>query len=72
MDAPDEAPRPFERRGILQLGQVHHAPYPLHRAEVLELSESMVSVLGLPAPSGAPHVLYSPGVDVDVFALERV
>lgn len=55
----------------MELGQVHHAPYPIHRAEVTELSESMVSVLGLPAPSGAPHVLYSPGVDVDVFALRR-
>jgi uncharacterized protein len=53
----------------IELGQVHHAPYPLHRAEVTELSESMVSALGLPAPSGAPHALYSPGVDVDVFAL---
>jgi uncharacterized protein YqjF (DUF2071 family) len=54
----------------IDLGQVHHAPYPLRRAEVAELSESMVSALGLPAPSGAPHVLYSPGVDVDVFALQ--
>ncbi len=54
----------------LSLGQVHHSPYPLHRAEVTELSESMVSALGLPAPSGPPHVLYSPGVDVDVFALK--
>lgn len=53
----------------IEIGQVHHAPYPLQRAEVSELSESMVSVLGLPAPSGPPHVLYSPGVDVDVFAL---
>src|SRR5262245_58428013 len=46
----------------LELGQVHHAPYPIHRAEVISLSESMVSVLGLEAPSAAPHVLYSPGV----------
>jgi len=58
--------------GGLEIGQVHHAPYPLHRAEVTELEESMVSVLGLPPPSGAPHMLYSPGVDVDVFNLRRV
>jgi uncharacterized protein YqjF (DUF2071 family) len=56
----------------LRLGQVHHAPYPIHRAEVTELSESVVSALGLPAPVGPSHVLYSPGVDVDVFALRRL
>jgi hypothetical protein len=56
----------------LQMGQVHHRPYPLHRAEVLEVTESVVAAAGLPATSGAPHVLYSPGVDVDVFALEKV
>jgi uncharacterized protein YqjF (DUF2071 family) len=60
----------FARRGTeLLRGQVHHRPYPLHRAEVLELRESMVVAAGLPAPEGAPHVLFSPGVDVDVFAL---
>ncbi len=56
----------------LERGQVHHKPYPLQKAEVVELKESMVTVQGLPAPEGAPSVLYSPGVDVDVFALHRV
>jgi uncharacterized protein YqjF (DUF2071 family) len=56
----------------LQMGQVHHRPYPLHRAEVVEVSESVVAAAGLPATRGAPHVLYSPGVDVDVFALSKV
>lgn len=51
------------------LGQVHHRPYPLHKAEVSELSETMVVASGLPAPVGKPLVLYSPGVDVDVYAL---
>lgn len=54
------------------LGQVHHRAYPLHRAEVVELSETMVVASGLPAPEGAPHVLYSPGVDVDVYALRPI
>jgi uncharacterized protein YqjF (DUF2071 family) len=54
-------------------GQVHHRPYPLHRAEVIEVRESVVAAAGLPATSGPPaHVLYSPGVDVDVFALQPV
>ncbi|AUX41413.1 hypothetical protein SOCE26_028250 [Sorangium cellulosum] len=53
----------------LQVGQVHHVPYPLHRAEVMEVEETVVAAAGLPAPEGAPHVLYSPGVDVDVYSL---
>ncbi|WP_437736622.1 YqjF family protein [Sorangium sp. So ce1335] len=56
-------------RGELRVGQVHHAPYPLHRAEVSHVEESVVAAAGLPATEGAPHVLYSPGVDVDIFAL---
>lgn len=58
--------------GELRIGRVHHKPYPLHRAEVLELRQTMVQAAGLPAPKGAPHALYSPGVDVDVYALEAV
>jgi uncharacterized protein YqjF (DUF2071 family) len=59
-------------KSALLLGRVHHRPYPLHRAEVSDLRESMVRAAGLPDPAGAPHVLYSPGVDVDVFALKPV
>jgi uncharacterized protein YqjF (DUF2071 family) len=54
----------------VSIGRVHHRPYPLRRAEVTSVSESMVKAAGLPAPEGAPLVLYSPGVDVDVYALE--
>ena len=43
---------------------VAHDPWPLHRAELLELSDSLVTAAGLPAPEGPPHVLWSPGVDV--------
>jgi hypothetical protein len=54
-------------------GQVHHRPYPLHRAELVSVKESMLAAAGLPASSGPPmSVLYSPGVDVDVFALKRL
>jgi uncharacterized protein YqjF (DUF2071 family) len=58
--------------GALRIGRVHHQPYPLRRAEVLELRETMVRAAGLPAPEGAPHALYSPGVDVDVYGLEEL
>lgn len=59
------------KRALL-LGRVHHKPYPLRRAAVHEVRESMVRATGLPQPSGDPLALYSPGVDVDVFALKPV
>lgn len=61
-----------ERRGAPFRGQVHHAPYPAHRAEVLDVSDQLVFAAGLPALRGMPtYAHYSPGVDVEVFALER-
>lgn len=60
-------------RGRLFRGQVHHTPYPAHRAEVLALEESLFSAAGLPAAEGLPPLQhFSPGVDVEVFALEEV
>jgi hypothetical protein len=43
---------------------VSHGPWPLHRAELLELSDDLVRAAGLPPPVGEPHVLWSPGVSV--------
>lgn len=61
-----------ERRGRLFSGRVHHTPYPAHRAELLEVEDDLVAAAGLPAPRGAPaYVHYSPGVDVEIFGLER-
>lgn len=60
------------REGTLLLGQVHHPPYPLHRATVHGVRESMARAAGLPDPQGPPLVLYSPGVDVDVFGLRAI
>lgn len=54
----------------LRVGRVHHRPYPMHAAEVASLRDTTLVAAGLPAASGPPHALYSPGVDVDVFALE--
>lgn len=56
-----------ERREQLLMGQVHHAPYPVHRARVLSLSESLCQATGLPAPGAVRHAHFSPGVDVEVF-----
>jgi uncharacterized protein len=56
----------------LSLGRVHHVPYPLHRVTLEKWRDSTVSAAGLPQPSGEPLALYSPGVDVDVYALAPV
>ena len=56
----------------LSLGRVHHVPYPLHEVKLESWQDGMVAAAGLPQPEGEPLALYSPGVDVDVYALEPV
>jgi uncharacterized protein len=42
-----------------------HRPWPLHRAELLDLDDTLVRAAGLPQPPGPPvSVLYSPGTEV--------
>lgn len=54
-------------------GQVFHTPYPVHAATVDNVNETLLAAAGLPAAQGAPWCVHaSPGVDVEVFALERV
>lgn len=60
------------RDGTLRRGAVHHAPYPLQRAEVLECDETMIAAAGIARPAEAPLAHYASGVAVEVFALERV
>jgi uncharacterized protein YqjF (DUF2071 family) len=57
----------------LRRGAVFHQPYPLCRAEVAAWDENLLPLDGF-APTGrAPdHLLFSRGVDVTVFPLERV
>ena len=48
-----------------------HPRWPLHRAELLDLDDSLLAAAGLPGVGGAPaSVLYSPGVPV-VFGPHR-
>lgn len=44
---------------------VEHPPWPLHEAELLELSDDLVRQAGLEV-DGPPHVMWSPGVDVRI------
>ncbi|MFM9131644.1 MAG: hypothetical protein ACKORY_02765, partial [Actinomycetota bacterium] len=38
----------------------------LHRATLVSLDESLFAAAGLPAPSGDPHCMWSPGVPVRI------
>jgi uncharacterized protein YqjF (DUF2071 family) len=58
--------------GALLRGQVHHTPYPLRRARIVELQESLVEAAGIRRPEERASELWSPGVDVEVFGLKRV
>ena len=61
-----------ERGGAVLRGQVHHTPYPVHRAELVSVSDQLIAASRLPAPTGAPtFVHWSPGVDVEVFDLQK-
>ena len=43
-----------------------HQPWPLHRAEVLDVDDQLLRAAGLPQPDGPPLTHYSPGVDVRI------
>jgi len=60
------------RWGVIYRTRVRHRPYPLHRVTVEQLSETLLQAAGLPAPTAPPLYHYSPGVDVEIFWLERV
>jgi uncharacterized protein YqjF (DUF2071 family) len=60
-----------ERKETLYVGQVHHVPYPVHTAEVLEVEDHLASAVGIGCCDGRPAFAhYSPGVDVEIFPLE--
>lgn len=60
------------RGSSLRTGQVHHTPYPVWTAEIEECSDEIMAAGGLPAPARPPELChYSPGVDVEIFALRR-
>lgn len=52
--------------GRTAFAPVDHPPWPLHRAELLDLTDDLVVAAGLPRPQGPPHVLWSPGIPVRI------
>ena len=58
-------------KGMMQ-GQVHHQPYPLKGAKIKTLRESISNAAGCPMVEMPDHVLFSEGVDVEIFPLKRI
>ncbi|WP_197537305.1 YqjF family protein [Frankia alni] len=54
--------------GRCRHAQVWHEPWPLHRADLLDVDDHLLTAAGLPPPIGDPLVHYSPGVDVRIGA----
>jgi uncharacterized protein len=48
------------------LARACHQPWPLHRADVLEVDDRLVRAAGLRPAAAEPLALYSPGVDVRI------
>lgn len=59
-----------ERGGRIHRGQVHHSPYPVRDAELIECRQNLIEAAGLPSPQGAPMAHCVDGVEVDIFRLD--
>lgn len=60
-----------DRRGLYR-GRVHHPAYRLRTARVEEICETLTRAAGVSISGPPEHAAYSPGVDVEVFALKRL
>ncbi len=61
------------RRGSLIRGQVAHQPYPIRAAEVPQWSVHPAHLDGFNDIAGEPaHICYADGVDVNVYAAEKI
>jgi uncharacterized protein YqjF (DUF2071 family) len=52
--------------GRLVAVDVEHPPWPLHRAQLVELRQDLLAAAGLPPPGGQPALHASPGVRVRI------
>ena len=51
---------------------VEHPEWPLHRATLLDMRDSLTTVVGYPPPDGDPLVHWTPGVEVRIGRPRRV
>ena len=57
---------------VLHRARVHHAPYPLQKAEVHELDEALIWAAGIRRPEPPVFRHYARQVDVKVYPIEKV
>jgi uncharacterized protein YqjF (DUF2071 family) len=55
----------------LRYAPVDHETWILHEATLENLDDTLVVAAGLPAPTGEPHVMFSPGVSVKIGLPQR-
>jgi uncharacterized protein YqjF (DUF2071 family) len=60
-----------DRRDLYR-ARVHHQPYPLQRAEVITLQETLIWASGIKRPEHPAYAHYASEVNVKVYPLERV
>jgi uncharacterized protein YqjF (DUF2071 family) len=61
-----------ELAGVGLGADVDHPPWVLHRSTLIECDDTFITTAGLPAPTGEPIVLWSPGVEVRVGRPRRI
>ncbi len=59
-----------QRGNQLFRGRVFHEPYRIQEAKLLSLRETNLHAAGFARPQNAPHILFSRGVDVEVWGIE--
>lgn len=52
--------------GAVRYAPVEHEKWPLHRATLESIDDTLVTAAGLSEPAGEPHVMFSPGVSVRI------
>jgi uncharacterized protein len=52
--------------------RVHHRPYSLHRVRDVSVDTALVAAAGLLPVGALTGTAFSPGVDVDIFSMEKV
>jgi uncharacterized protein YqjF (DUF2071 family) len=58
--------------GRLRRGQVHHAPYVVRSAQLVQFEETLLSASGVNTTTAPCHVAFCDGVDVEIFPLVPV
>ena len=60
-----------ELRGQLLRGQVHHIPYPVRQAELIDFEDQLLEINNIRGISSSPDLVhFSQGVDVEIYPLE--